>query len=82
MNNLTKYAIAILASSTLAMLWGFEYRSDHRLDATAAFFGATASPTYTLAGWAAGLGVLAFIIGIALLIGGLVQQKQPGTDRE
>ena len=43
--------------------------------AVGALFGAQ-DPTYSLAGWASGLGVLAFLIGIALLIAGLVQSNR------
>ena len=72
MNGMLKGAIAVLVASIVGMIWGFQYRSEHQLAAVTAFFGAS-DPLYTAAGWAAGLGVLAFVIGIALLIGGLVK---------
>ncbi len=76
MNNLTKTAIAVLVASLAAMIWGFEYRADHQMAALGAFFG-HGDPLYDLAGWASGLGVLAFLVGIALLISGLVQGGNP-----
>lgn len=72
MNNMLQAAIAVLLASGAAMIWGGEYRADHPMALVGAMFGA-ADPTYAIAGWALGLGVLAFLIGIALLIGGLVQ---------
>lgn len=72
MNNMLHAAIAILLASGAAMIWGGSYRADHPMAVVGALFGA-ADPTYAVAGWALGLGVLAFLIGIALLIGGLVQ---------
>ena len=62
------------------MIWGVKYRSDHPMAVVGALFGA-ADPTYAVAGWALGLGVLAFLIGIALLIGGLVQTSR-GTPKK
>ena len=67
-----RWAIGLLASSTLVMVWGFNYRSDHPGAAIAGFFG-EADPVYSLAGWGAGLGALAFLVGIGFLIAGLVR---------
>ena len=67
--------------SIVSMGWGFDYRSAHQMSAVGAFFGAT-DATYSAAGWAAGLGVLAFIIGIALLIGGLLQSRSASGGHE
>ncbi len=75
MNDLLKSAIAVLVASAAAMIWGFQYRGDHPMAAMGAFFGSV-DPTYALAGWAAGLGVLAFLIGIGLLIAGLVRSNR------
>ncbi len=75
MNSMLQSAIAILVASAAAMIWGIQYRSNHPLSMMGALFGAS-DPTYTLAGWALGLGVLAFLIGIALLIGGLSQSNR------
>lgn len=72
MNNMLQASIAILIASGGAMIWGGSYRADHPMGMVGALFGA-ADPTYAMAGWALGLGVLAFLVGIALLIGGLVQ---------
>jgi glucokinase len=74
MNDLLKSAM--LVAAVAAMAWGFEYRGDHQMEAVGALFGQT-DPTYALAGWAAGLGVLAFFVGIALLIAGLVRSNSP-----
>lgn len=75
MNEMLKYAIVVLAGSIVAMIWGFQYRGDHPMQAVGAFFGYS-DPTYSIAGWAARLGVIAFVIGIALLIGGLAQTNK------
>jgi hypothetical protein len=80
MNNMLGSAIGVLVASAVAMIWGFQYRSDHQMAALGAMFGATPDPTYALAGWASGLGVLAFLVGIALLVGGLVQANR-GTQK-
>ena len=75
-NTLSKMAIAIIVASIAAMIWGFHYQGEHPIVGAAAFFGYS-DPTYTLAGWAAGLGVIGFLIGIALLIAGLIQSSTP-----
>lgn len=72
MNNMLQSAIAVLASSAAALIWGIQYRADHPLAPLGALFGAE-DPTYTTAGWAAGLGTLGFFVGSALLIAGLMQ---------
>lgn len=78
MNDLLKYAITILVASGASMIWGFSYRGNHPVGAVGAFFGAEDS-TFTLAGWVAGLGVIGFLVGLALLIAGLVQQSRART---
>lgn len=78
MNTTLKSALAVLAVSVVALVWGGEYRSDHPLAAVGAIFG-SADQTYVLAGWALGLGVLAFLIGLALLIAGLVRGHRGST---
>jgi hypothetical protein len=77
MNDLLKWAIGILVASAAAMVWGFSYRSDHAMEPLRSAFFGQSDPTFEVAGWASGLGVLAFLIGIALLIGGLVQMNRP-----
>jgi hypothetical protein len=79
MNDLLKAATAVLVASAVAMIWGFSYRSDHAMEPLRAAFFGQADPTFETAGWAAGLGVLAFLIGIALLVGGLVQRSHNPT---
>lgn len=80
MNGMTTTAVVVLAASVGAVIWGVQYRSDHQMAAVATMvFGGATDPTYSLAGWAAGLGALAFLIGIALLIGGLVQAGRAPT---
>ncbi len=85
MNELTKAAIALLVASAGALVWGISYRGNHPYEGVANFFGSY-DPTYALAGWAAGLGGLAFIVGIGLLVAGLNRQsnnaKQDGGERE
>lgn len=74
MNGKLSTAIIVLVLSAVALVWGFQYRSNHPFAAVGAFFGAE-DPVYSMAGWAVGLGILAFLIGIALLIAGLVQSS-------
>lgn len=70
-----KSAIIILVISASSVIWGGWYRSSHAMDgAIGMFFGGTVADTYTKAGWAMGVGALAFLVGIALLIAGLVQR--------
>ena len=75
MNDLLGTAIGVLITSSAAMFWGFEYRSDHQMQAVGALFGSV-DQTWQLAGWAINLGIPGFLIGIALLIGGLVRMPQ------
>lgn len=70
MSDLAKQAIAVLVISAGAIVWGISYRADHPYAQIGAFFGASDS-TYTLAGWAMGLGFLAFLIGVGMLVAGL-----------
>ena len=74
MNGLTASAIVVLLTSVALMGWGFEYRSDRPMGAVGALFGA-GDPTYSAAGWSIGIGILAFLVGIALLVGGLVRPR-------
>ena len=74
MNGKLKAAIIVLVASAAAIIWGLQYRGDHPMAAMGVLFGAQ-DPTYSLAGWASGLGILAFLVGIALLIAGLVESK-------
>lgn len=75
MSNLLKSAIIVLLLSTVAFLWGYEYVDSHRLAGIGAMFGAK-DPTYTIASWAMILGVLAFLIGVGLLIGGIATKDK------
>jgi hypothetical protein len=72
MNDTVKGAIVVIVASVGSLIWGVQYRSNHPLSAMAGFFG-TSDPKYEYAGWAVGIGALAFLVGIALLIGGLAQ---------
>jgi hypothetical protein len=72
MNNLTKWAIGILALSLLALIWGYNYQDSHKLEGFGAFLGANAS-TYRFAGFCQIGGAIGLLIGIGLFIGGLVQ---------
>lgn len=72
--NLVQTAITTMVVSALCVIWGTWYRSNHAMEgAMGAIFGG-ASTTFTTAGWAMGLGVLAFLVGLGLLIAGLVQR--------
>ncbi|MEP7340847.1 MAG: hypothetical protein ABI977_24160 [Acidobacteriota bacterium] len=74
MNNILKVATLVLSVSLVAMLWGMNYTSTHQLSGVANMFG-NADPTYNLAGNATIAGGAGFLLGIALLIGGLVRKK-------
>ncbi|MEK6406788.1 MAG: hypothetical protein AABN34_07485 [Acidobacteriota bacterium] len=74
MNDLVKSAIVVLIVSLIAVAWGYNYTSTHQLSGLANMFGNVDS-TYTMANWAIGIGVLGFLLGVALLIGGLVKKK-------
>ena len=74
---MVKNSILLLVGSVVAMIWGFQYRGNHPFAGVGAMFGAE-DVTYSLAGWAAGLGVLAFLVGLALLIAGLVRGNRGG----
>ncbi len=75
MNGLLVWAIAVLIASGAGMFWAIPYRQNHPMAAVGAFFGSV-DPTYALAGWVAGGSVLAFLVGIGLLIAGLVRATQ------
>lgn len=76
MSSLLKSAIVILVVSAVSVIWGTQYRQNHAMEgAMGMLFGSSSSGTYTMAGWAMGLGILAFLVGIGLLIAGLVQKK-------
>jgi hypothetical protein len=74
MNDLAKTAVATLIASVVAVGWGLSYRNAHPMQGVGAFFGYT-DPTYSLAGWAIGLGIPIFLIGLALLIAGIVRGR-------
>lgn len=76
MNGVLLSALSILAISIGSIIWGWVYRTNHALEGMGAMFG-VATATYSAAGWALGLGILGFLIGIGLLIAGLVKGKQP-----
>ena len=68
-------AICILVCSAAAIICGAVYRSNHPFEGAAGVFGYD-NDNYVLAGWALGVGVLAFLIGIGLLIPGLIRQTK------
>ena len=72
MHTATKLSIPLLIISIGAIGWGVWYRGDHQFLAAGAAFGVE-NTTYTMAGWAAGLGLLAFLTGLALLVAGIVR---------
>jgi hypothetical protein len=84
MGSLLKAAILTLAGSTSAIILGAVYRSNHPLRPIGELFGRS-DPLYIFAGWELGLGILAFLIGIGLLVGGLVRpsvSRQGSLDTE
>lgn len=75
MSGLLKSALVVSAVSATAAIWGVWYRSNHAMEgAMGMLFGGAGAAAYTTAGWAMGLGILAFLVGIGLLIAALVQQ--------
>ncbi len=74
MNGILTSAIVILVVSATATIWGFWYRQNHVMEGVMGkLFGGSNADTYSMAGWALGIGILAFLIGIGLLIAGLVR---------
>lgn len=72
MNTMLKVALPLLLVSAGSVVWGVQYRTERPMATMNAFFGKV-DQTYVLAGWVAGLGALAFLVGIAFLVAGLVQ---------
>ena len=69
---LTWIASHVLLYSAVAVLWGYWYSQIHAVEAVGvAFFGGSASPTYVMAQWAMVAGMLAFLLGVGLLVAGL-----------
>lgn len=73
MNGVLKSAIIILLVSGIATVWGFQYRQSHAVEGAVGMFFGGVSQTYVMAGWALGLGILGFLIGIGVLVAGLVK---------
>lgn len=72
--NLVMSAITTMVVSAICVIWGSWYRSNHVMEGAMGMLFGGESSTYSTAGWAMGLGVLAFLVGIGLLIAGLVQR--------
>ncbi len=75
MNTMLKVALPLLLVSAGSVVWGVQYRTGRPMATMNAFFGKV-DQTYVLAGWVAGLGALAFLVGIAFLVAGLVQASR------
>lgn len=75
MNTMLKVALPLLLVSAGSVVWGVQYRTERPMATMNAFFGKV-DKTYELAGWVAGLGALAFLIGVAFLVAGLVQASR------
>jgi hypothetical protein len=73
MNNLLKLGTAILIASIIAVIWGMNYVSTHRLSGFANAFGNVDS-TYDIANLATIIGFIGAFIGVAFLIGGFVKK--------
>lgn len=78
MNTLLRSAIVVLILSVVAFVWGYSYTQQNKSKAWGAMFGHR-DPTYEAAGYATIAGVAGFLIGIGLLIGGLVKQKETSS---
>lgn len=78
MNAMLKVALPLLLVSAGSVVWGVQYRTERPMATMNAFFGKV-DQTYVLAGWVAGLGALAFLVGIAFLVAGLVQASRSTT---
>jgi hypothetical protein len=59
--------IFLLVIGGIAAIWGFSYTSSHKLEGIGAMFGTTSS-SYQLANVAGPLGLVAALVGLALLI--------------
>lgn len=68
-------AVWTLLISAGALAWGTSYRGTHPFEASRTILTAQVT-AYQIAGWAEGLGAMAFLIGIALLIGALARGRQ------
>lgn len=77
MNELTKQAIFVLVVSAIATGGGCQYRKSHALEGAVGMVFGGGSSAYSIASWAMGLGFLAFLVGIGLLIAGLVKGNSP-----
>jgi ribosomal protein L37AE/L43A len=77
MNNALKPAVFILVASGAATIWGAQYRQNHPFEGAANMIFGGVSQTYETAGWAIGLGILGFLVGIGVLIAGLVKSSGP-----
>jgi hypothetical protein len=75
MNTLLKWSIIILVVAVVGVIWGYQYMAGHPGAAFGSLMGQS-DPSYQMAGWALFGGVVAFLVGIGLLIGGLVQQNR------
>ncbi|MBI3894337.1 MAG: hypothetical protein HY313_00250 [Acidobacteria bacterium] len=73
MNGVLKSAIIILIASGIATVWGYQYRQSHAVEGAMGMFFGGVSQTYVIAGWALGLGILGFLIGIGVLVAGLLK---------
>ena len=71
-NGLLTSAVFVLATSTAAIIWGAYYRQNHVVEGAASLLGG-GSQTYAAAGWALGLGILAFLIGVGALVAGFMR---------
>lgn len=74
MNNLLKFGTMILIASVIAVIWGMNYVSNHRLSGFANAFG-NVDPTYEIANLATIVGLIGALVGVAFLIGGFVKKK-------
>lgn len=73
-NELLTSAVILLGLSVGAIIWGAYYRQNHVMEGVVGIFGGPAQ-TYEAAGWALGLGLLVFLIGVGVLVAGLMKSR-------
>jgi pSer/pThr/pTyr-binding forkhead associated (FHA) protein len=69
MDGILTSGIVVVSISVICVIFGYVYLRNHPFGM---FIG---DPTYSLAGWAVGLGLISFFTGLGLLIAGLVRHN-------
>lgn len=79
MNSLIKISLWILGISLFGFIWGYSYQSSHELEGIGSIFGYS-STTYKIASFAILFGIVGFLIGVGLLIGGFAKGKDTNVN--